>query len=62
MPTPLTVLVPSIPVPTDDPRSLVQAVLALKQTNEATGPRTRPVTAPTTVNIQLAAAIDRVTP
>jgi hypothetical protein len=52
--------VPSIPVPTNDPRSLVQAILALKQTHEAAGPRTTPITAPTTVNIQLGAAIERV--
>jgi hypothetical protein len=58
--TPITV--PAIPVPTDDPRSLVQSVLAIKDNIERNGPRTTPVTAPTLVNTQLGWAISRVTP
>jgi hypothetical protein len=54
---------PSIPVPTSDPPSLVQALLAVKANIEiAQGfPHSRPVTTPTLVNTQLGAAIRAVT-
>ena len=62
MATHVPITVPAVPVPTDDPRSLVQSILALKDHVERPGPHATPVTAPTLVNIQLATAINRVTP
>jgi hypothetical protein len=54
----------AVPVPTDQPASIVQSVLALKQNAQtaANVPRVTPVRSPTIVNIQLATAISRVTP
>ena len=54
----------AVPVPTDEPASIVQTVLALKQdaATAANVPRVGPVRAPTIVNVQIGAAISAVTP
>ena len=50
---------PSIPTPTDDPRSLVQSILAIKANIEFGHgyPHTTPLAAPTTVNTAIGAAL-----
>jgi hypothetical protein len=54
----------AIPVPTDDPASIVQAVMRIKQNIEASHnfPRVTPVQRPTLVNVQIGAMISRITP